>query len=1272
MGFYGNITNVNKTSLSFDRVYPNRLMMESQINKDEIYVGRYVLVEYDKDTEAPILPQDFYINEEGKFFASPDFDPDTELQFSESSESSGIGIAKGAYISISDEAEDGSTYYTFYICTGYKTYSKPVEGEDPPIKYASFQKITSTEENSYFANYALDSSKYGNIGKGFDSTVWQKVFVEGEEKYYNIANLNSVVPTFDVAFDGPTLVPTLPHFDTDSTNTYYKLHMQPQWGLRVRCANPADYEGKFGETVDTKEYKSDVDVIAANVNKNPHSGGYNPEFGSYRYPGAIYFNKAGFDKEVRSYDDEYTSTIEVLPSGISGQEYFDHSLNPGLKNKAIDTQELKIILPDLGNTISEIWDIIYGTVEMTQSEQRNLDISWNSTAGLRLIQDSKDKLILDENQINTIAGCINSVHDLMGMIIESGLDLMGPKDRIYYDQATKKFYIKDTVYKYTPITDLNESVPLVYKEIALKDFNKTNLYIKKSNNYMEADKYNENTAYYTITNTEEVQLDPLNYESKSFYYMDDNGNYLLDYGYKPRQEVNYYSIQSTRQENNPDTNLFYRYNRSDWFYEMKNGDKISYMKASAPTMQENVDYYQISLKQGNDEYVYDEFGNLVPSAGIDFENKVLLNLVPWDENINYYTQDEQGNYIKAKSPSSAGSNFDDTKKYYTLNGVEKREKFYEAGKYYYEKSGNYIFAKDLVKLEDVIYLTLTTEVDNNIYYTPYKYYYQPDKNNNPNVYLLDERESFTENTTYYEKNSIFVLEDLNYKFPKYSIWNSNITEIPEGVTLATRTASVGWKELEGFARELNTIHGLIVQINRIMEFNNLESRSNTTVAGLMNQMSDILYRFDELVPKKLLATDDYGRIVSADNKSVQDFIVKDYYDGSIKNLGPIENAWIGFDVSRDSGSPIIELAHNYQEQENVEKSNDLNISRQSNIKLFNPKVDNTGHIVGSTVETLTLPFAYQQFTDSNTIQGISKASTPYDVFNFSNDEWINSAVTQGKVTITHNPPVIKTLSPINDITLKFGDSFEIKNYSYDNKGHKDGENSYNVLIPKNSLSDKTSNGADVITGLALTPETGAFATTRTNIGNLKIAGYTTPTSISETISSNDSLNDALGKLKFEIDKERGDRATAITSAINSLNTTDSAVNSQYVSAVNEKNGVIEISRALATNFVLSGYSKATTDEEITSENTLGQALGLLQNQILNSNTRIKVLEDATLDTRIKAIEEAGYITVTALEGYAKSENVVLKADYEEKILELERKIEELTTPPVDGTETPSI
>lgn len=42
-----------------------------------------------------------------------------------------------------------------------------------------------------------------------------------------IAELNSVVPTFDLTIDPNTIPPIAPHFDTDNTNLYYNLHIQP-------------------------------------------------------------------------------------------------------------------------------------------------------------------------------------------------------------------------------------------------------------------------------------------------------------------------------------------------------------------------------------------------------------------------------------------------------------------------------------------------------------------------------------------------------------------------------------------------------------------------------------------------------------------------------------------------------------------------------------------------------------------------------------------------------------------------------------------------------------------------------------------------------------------------------------------------------------------------------------------------------------------------------------------------------------------------------------
>ena len=48
MSFYGNISNAGKTQMSFDRVYPNRKIMEENASTDGVFVGRFVLIEYDK------------------------------------------------------------------------------------------------------------------------------------------------------------------------------------------------------------------------------------------------------------------------------------------------------------------------------------------------------------------------------------------------------------------------------------------------------------------------------------------------------------------------------------------------------------------------------------------------------------------------------------------------------------------------------------------------------------------------------------------------------------------------------------------------------------------------------------------------------------------------------------------------------------------------------------------------------------------------------------------------------------------------------------------------------------------------------------------------------------------------------------------------------------------------------------------------------------------------------------------------------------------------
>jgi hypothetical protein len=56
----------------------------------------------------------------------------------------------------------------------------------------------------------------------------------------------------------------------------------------------------------------------------------------------------------------------------------------------------------------------------------------------------------------------------------------------------------------------------------------------------------------------------------------------------------------------------------------------------------------------------------------------------------------------------------------------------------------------------------------------------------------------------------------------------------------------------------------------------------------------------------------------------------------------------------------------------------------------------------------------------------------------------------------------------------------------------------------------------VVTGLTLEDSTGKFTETKANLGTLSLTGYSKGTS-GGTISAEDSLNVAIGKLEYKID-----------------------------------------------------------------------------------------------------------------------------------------------------------
>ena len=318
MGFYGNISNVNKTNMTFDKIYSNRKSMDESCALDGVYAGRYVLVEYEQYYPLDTLPIIYKLNS------------DKEEKFSTT------------YTQFSPLDIQENVIYRCVILTNWLNSAVPEE--DLLLQYysnvfyrgvrkdgvLSLENVSSEiSEENYVGNFNIDRIEY-NTSRGYDSTVWMKQYDNnGIPRYVNIAELNSVIPTFDVSVDAPTAIPNSPHFDEDSTNIYYNLHVQPQWGFRIKSAENSSL--------------SDVEV---NGDKK-----------------AIYFNKAGFQRgNKNAYANLNTvgaDYINITPTGVSGELYNSHKkCEP--KKTAPDIQELSIHLPSIGNMMSDAWDIIHG------------------------------------------------------------------------------------------------------------------------------------------------------------------------------------------------------------------------------------------------------------------------------------------------------------------------------------------------------------------------------------------------------------------------------------------------------------------------------------------------------------------------------------------------------------------------------------------------------------------------------------------------------------------------------------------------------------------------------------------------------------------------------------------------------------------------------------------------------------------------------------------------------------------------------------------------
>lgn len=872
--YFGSSYQSGQIQLQFDRIYSSRTLMEQSAETDNIYLDRLVLIKYDDNVNKPrlgFLKSEELEDEEVILYADSSY----QIPFTLTSNNEQIyGVSPNDIIYV-------------YLNNIYHCYVCLHQASDNNI--ALFKKIVNLSEpdtalTDFQLNYLLDKNTYEDLPyDGYHLTVWRKVYKQDRESYEMIASLNAETPGFILQEEAPTPQPIAPHITPDSTNKMMKVHLQPSWGFKIKKGEKekSDTQVKYQYSI----YDPENDKI---INKTE------------TYNGDIYYNKAGFSSDYNNLKKNITSEVSLLPTGESGKKYYNHKTQR--MEEQPDIQELKMHFPEIGNAVASLWNIIYGEGEEVSGKlKRNKEISWGNSTGLRMINVDPETggYLYNTKNAETVAGCINSIHDLMGDSIEN---MVGQEssinieqalvNRIYYGNFEDKtienkpynsFYIKDIKYEYT-----ESDKPSVEKISIMADFIPGKYHYKQGNDYfLETNNFTLGTTYYDIDVGESLKNLIDTYQANKFYYQVGK-DYLLEKSAEPVDNIIYYEIFSNKMEqittsinSDGDLKLFYNpKNHEDYkdgdvnkgfFYKNENG---VYIPINASFKYDaSLDYYWVEGYEIEDK-VEAKDNNIIPVYDIN-PNDIIkkVTFVEWDNNKDYYYKENNNyKYLDSKSKIS------DTVQYlaFTVESkIQVNGVFYKKNKYYYSKNNqDYYFGIESKKLNNVNYYELKSAQEMEVtFYEQNKYYYKDGDD-----YVLDSSPTMSMGSDdYYNYYPLYVIPDLSSSnvFIDGSLWNPNIPSneaAKYNVVLGIRKEIWCWKELVDFSKDLNTLHGLILKVNSLFRANDFETRDRNTIQGCINTMNDLLNKVGSFKPNCFLYTDEYGRVKTLSLNDAKDIL----------------------------------------------------------------------------------------------------------------------------------------------------------------------------------------------------------------------------------------------------------------------------------------------------------------------------------------------------------------------------------------------------------------
>ena len=333
--FYGNMKNNSRSSFIFDKIYPSRARMEAallqtepetdppRIIGDGVFVNRYVLVDYgytldeedlanesinqnlslyDLVTDNSVVTFETYFSyynkdSNGNFVKAIDWQhpPYYSRKIFIDRFSSGYGLRKCR----SDDVYDENEHY-FLLNTRYSSnledyryidVTENLHNQEDTEAYFNANKTSyyiyeindKVTENLIYHKHKLDDyDKYHEI---YDRTAWMKIYVDGQERYIMVSQLDGPAPQLEAIADAPSCYHKEPHFDgRQSTDHEYIYHTPKNWDVVLNTFTPGT--NYSSSTTNYYYYEWDKSTTSSRTYDTTHE-----------YP---YINKAGFDKRIQS------------------------------------------------------------------------------------------------------------------------------------------------------------------------------------------------------------------------------------------------------------------------------------------------------------------------------------------------------------------------------------------------------------------------------------------------------------------------------------------------------------------------------------------------------------------------------------------------------------------------------------------------------------------------------------------------------------------------------------------------------------------------------------------------------------------------------------------------------------------------------------------------------------------------------------------------------------------------------------------------------------